>query len=177
MCFFLCSSKIQDGHHRWTVENMLQDNHKSASGFVFLYLSKYVIYMDCITVLHPFPPILILITVPDNFHDVLMKYTQHGYRVIAIAFRQLPAKLKYAKLQRIQRYYFYNVFSSYIRCLWFSFLLGSFMAGFKFGLGWWCLTPLSTIFQLYRGGVLLVEETGVTRENHWHAASHLQTIT
>lgn len=42
-------------------------------------------------------------TVPDNFHDVLMKYTQHGYRVIAIAFRQLPAKLKYAKLQRIQR--------------------------------------------------------------------------
>jgi hypothetical protein len=30
----------------------------------------------------------------------------------------------------------------------------------------WCL-PLSTIFQLYRGGkLLLVEETGVPGENH-----------
>jgi len=30
----------------------------------------------------------------------------------------------------------------------------------------WCLTSLSTIFQLYRGCVLLVEETGVPEENH-----------
>ena len=46
---------------------------------------------------------------------------------------------------------FYNVFSSYIHSLWFSFLLESFMAGFKLGLGLWCLMPLSTIFQLIHG--------------------------
>jgi hypothetical protein len=35
-----------------------------------------------------------------------------------------------------------------------------------------CLTPLSTIFQLYRGTVLLVGETGVPGENHYPVASH-----
>jgi hypothetical protein len=35
------------------------------------------------------------------------------------------------------------------------------------GLGLWRLTPLSTIFQLYRGwSVLLVKETGVPEGNH-----------
>jgi len=33
--------------------------------------------------------------------------------------------------------------------------------------------PLSTIFQLYRDGqVLMVDETGVPWENHWPAVSH-----
>ena len=40
-------------------------------------------------------------------------------------------------------------------------------------LGLWGLTPLSTIFQLDRGGkFLLVGETGVPGENHRPVASH-----
>jgi hypothetical protein len=38
--------------------------------------------------------------------------------------------------------------------------------------GLWFLTSLSTIFQLNRGGVLLVEETGGPGENRRPVASH-----
>jgi hypothetical protein len=42
---------------------------------------------------------------------------------------------------------------------------------------WWCLTPLSTIFQLYRvKSILFLEETGVPEENHQPVASHWQTL-
>jgi len=42
---------------------------------------------------------------------------------------------------------------------------------FKLRLGVWCLTPLSTIFQLSRA-VLFVDESGVPGENHRPVASH-----
>jgi len=46
------------------------------------------------------------------------------------------------------------------------------------GLGLWCLMALSTIFQLYQSWrlVLSVEETGVPREKHGPAVSHLQIL-
>ena len=53
---------------------------------------------------------------------------------------------------------------------------GEYMDWTKTGFGLWCLTPLSTIFHLYRESVLLVEETGVPRENHRPVASHWQTL-
>ena len=49
----------------------------------------------------------------------------------------------------------------------------TFKDGHTYGLALGCLTPLSTIFQLYRGGqILLVEETKVPGENHRPVTSH-----
>ena len=45
-----------------------------------------------------------IIVVPEDFHEVLMSYTKHGYRVLALAHRELPEKLKHAKIQKLQRY-------------------------------------------------------------------------
>ncbi|XP_067658153.1 polyamine-transporting ATPase 13A3-like isoform X1 [Haliotis asinina] len=42
-------------------------------------------------------------TVPADFQEMLMTYTQHGYRVIALAWKPLPQKLNYVKVQRITR--------------------------------------------------------------------------
>ena len=38
-----------------------------------------------------------------NYHDVLMHYTMQGYRVIALAWRQLGPRLNYVRMQRAQR--------------------------------------------------------------------------
>ncbi|XP_063927285.1 polyamine-transporting ATPase 13A3-like isoform X2 [Zophobas morio] len=40
-------------------------------------------------------------SVPSDFHDVLESYTQEGYRVIALAHKEL--KLSYAKVNKVQR--------------------------------------------------------------------------
>lgn len=40
-------------------------------------------------------------SVPDNFHDVLESYTQEGYRVIALAYKELD--LSYDQIHNLQR--------------------------------------------------------------------------
>jgi hypothetical protein len=47
---------------------------------------------------------------------------------------------------------------------------------YKFGFGLWCLTPISTIFQLSWRSFLLLEETRVPGENHRPVESHWQTL-
>ncbi|KAL5013801.1 hypothetical protein ScPMuIL_008071 [Solemya velum] len=42
-------------------------------------------------------------TVPKNFQEILTTYTQHGYRVIALAWKPFSDKMNYVKIQRIQR--------------------------------------------------------------------------
>ena len=55
-------------------------------------------------------------------------------------------------------------------CFLDGVLMSFLFVGVRVGL--WRLMPLSTIFQLYRGGQLLMEETGVPGENHRSFASH-----
>nr|XP_034336554.1 probable cation-transporting ATPase 13A3 isoform X2 [Crassostrea gigas] len=42
-------------------------------------------------------------TVPPDFQEKLMSFTKHGYRVIAMAWKELPPKINYVKVQRIPR--------------------------------------------------------------------------
>lgn len=42
-------------------------------------------------------------TVPDDFHEVLQKYAKKGFRVIAVAWKQLEHKITWHHVQRIKR--------------------------------------------------------------------------
>ena len=42
-------------------------------------------------------------TIPSDFQEMLSMYTQHGYRVIGVAWKPLPQKLNYVKVQRMER--------------------------------------------------------------------------
>jgi hypothetical protein len=54
--------------------------------------------------------------------------------------------------------------------------VSGFLLVFRFMVGLWCLTPLSTLFQLYRGGQFyLVEETGVPEERVHITMSGIRT--
>lgn len=45
-----------------------------------------------------------LFTVPENFTEVLEGYTSRGFRVIALAHRQLESKLTWHKVQSLNRF-------------------------------------------------------------------------
>lgn len=51
-------------------------------------------------------------TVPPDFQEKLMSFTKHGYRVIAMAWKELPPKINYVKVQRIPRFVGLNLFST-----------------------------------------------------------------
>ncbi|KAG9509462.1 putative cation-transporting ATPase 13A3 [Fragariocoptes setiger] len=42
-------------------------------------------------------------TIPDDFGDVLVKYTRRGYRVLGLAYRPLPPDMSNARMQRATR--------------------------------------------------------------------------
>lgn len=56
-------------------------------------------------------------TVPADFQEKLMSYTQHGYRVIAMAWKELPSKINYVKVQRIPRFVYIFTYCSFVLIL------------------------------------------------------------
>ena len=66
----------------------------------------------------------------------------------------------------------YQTSSKHHTCVFKSVINLFWLVWFRFGL--WCLTPLSTIIQLYRGDLLIGEGNGAPGENHlWQVTDKL----
>lgn len=46
---------------------------------------------------------MFIISVPSDFVSHLEEYTQEGYRVLGVAYRDLSSRLSYPKMQRLSR--------------------------------------------------------------------------
>ena len=67
---------------------------------VFLFLTTFMtFYTSTLYKIH-----CLVFSVPDDFHDILHQYSVQGYRIIALAYRQLDPKLSWHQAQRITRY-------------------------------------------------------------------------
>ena len=42
-------------------------------------------------------------TIPEEFHTTLDKYTENGYRVIAVGMKDLPSNFKATKIDKLSR--------------------------------------------------------------------------
>jgi hypothetical protein len=107
--------------------------------------------------------------------NVNIKHLYFFYQETSIFFKRILTELK------IEQSFFPFILGIWLHnniCMWnkqhnFASL---FLLVLVFFFGLWCLTLLSTIFQLYYESVLLAEETGVPGENHWPVVRHWQTL-
>ena len=116
----------------------------------------------------------------DNCHRLLIPYMQYwiNYGIFLATYQYLSNDLscQYYGQENTDKdldsVYPYNAVSSELLRLNIVISVRQMMSIYEFE--FWCLTPLSVIFQLYHSWrpVLVVEETKVPGENHWPWASN-----